>query len=83
MKGGGGSARSYGLVLKQIVSNERSLNGLAEDGSVWVYVGDARGWKRLNMNIAEGSVGQDTGRRGMSSRAPQGWGPSHDDDIPF
>jgi hypothetical protein len=42
------------LKFTDILSNERSLTGLEEDGSVWVYLGENKGWKPLPMVAASG-----------------------------
>lgn len=33
----------------QLVTSDSSLTALAEDGSVWVYMGQRYGWSMLNM----------------------------------
>ena len=84
MGSSGGTAKAVKLKFKQLVSGERSLNALAEDGSVWVYLGGIKGWKMLNMQEAQEEREQMSPAQ-VRSRVgtPKGWDGPQDDDIPF
>ncbi len=53
------------LKMTDLISGVYGLHGLEEEGSVWVYLGESRGWKPLPMTAATGYEMEDGEVRGL------------------
>lgn len=73
------------LKFKQLVVTDRTLTGLADDGSVWTYCGKSRGWAKLNMQFFDDTKPARAARvPGAAPRGPAipaGW--DREDEVPF